>query len=46
MVKKYPEDQTEMSLIFGNITEDDILLREEIERVRSCCDAMRPTWQI
>jgi len=30
-ILKHPEDHTEMSLIFGNVTEDDILLRNELE---------------
>jgi len=31
-VLKNPKDRTQTSLIFGNVTEDDILLREELEK--------------
>jgi cytochrome-b5 reductase len=30
---KNPEDKTKVSLVFGNISEDDILLREEFDKI-------------
>lgn len=32
-VLKNPDDKTEVSLIFGNLTEDDILLRKHIDQL-------------
>jgi cytochrome-b5 reductase len=32
-ITKDPEDNTQMSLLFANQTEDDILLRKELEEV-------------
>jgi len=34
-IMKNPEDQTVVSLIYANITSDDILLREDLERLAS-----------
>lgn len=32
---KNPEDQTKVSLIYGNVTEDDILLKKELEEIEN-----------
>jgi cytochrome-b5 reductase len=32
-ILKHPEDKTQVSLIFANVTEDDILLRSELEKL-------------
>jgi ferredoxin-NADP reductase len=32
-VLRNPDDKTEVSLIFGNVSEDDILLRKEIDKL-------------
>ncbi len=33
-IAKHPADDTKISLIFGNVSVDDILLRKELEDVR------------
>lgn len=40
--KRYPKDQTKVSLIFGNISEDDILLRDTLDDV----DAKYPNFHL